>query len=73
VTRFILLLTVLFPASAPIADDGVLLRYRDLSGRMSVSVSQEIEIPSLGETVAGRDLSFDLESGAGPPAGAHTS
>ena len=51
------LVTTLLAASAPQAEDGLEVRYRDLSGRMSLTVSHDIEV---GHPIADRKFSFEL-------------
>ena len=54
------LTTTLLAASTPHSDDGLRVHYRDASGLMSLTVSQEIEVPSVEGVVASRNFSFDL-------------
>ena len=54
------LTTILLAASTAHSDDGLRVRYRDASGRMSLTVSQEIEVPAVEGVVASRNFSFDL-------------
>ena len=50
----------LLAASASPTDDGLRVRYDDTSGRMSLTVSHDIEVRAEHPVKASRDFSFDL-------------
>ncbi len=54
-------------ASPTQADEGLRIRYRDVSGRMSVTVHQDIDVGEM-KSLASRDFSFDLALAADPAA-----
>jgi hypothetical protein len=59
--NLILALTMtLLAASMPQTGEGSRVRYRDLTPRMSLTMSQDIEVPKVEGIIASRTFSFDL-------------
>ena len=67
----LVLTTTLLAATISHADDGLRVRYLDPSGRMSVTVSHDIDVHEI-KGIASRTFSFDLTLAADRAASAVT-
>jgi len=68
----LVLTTTLLAAGAPQTGERPRILYRDLSGRYTLTVSQEIEVPGVQGVIARRDFSSELALETGRPASAAT-